>query len=123
MSYQVETEQEDECEPTTKLSKRSRVIPQIISASRYDYVGNLPAHTEPEQHCKVCGCYVRMKLEMQLSRVSYKRKELLYGLSRPVTRRTRSSGDDLSFITSVSSITIFVFTGILTICQTVSCLF
>jgi len=39
--------------------------------------------------------------------------------SRPITRRTRSSGDDLSFITSVLSATIFVFTGILTICQTV----
>jgi len=60
-----------------------------------------------------------MKPEMQLSLVCYKIKELLHGLWCPVTRHTRSSGDDLSFITSVLSITIFVFTGILTICQTV----
>jgi len=54
--------------------------------------------------------------EIQLSLVCYKRKELLSGLSRLVTRRVHSSDDDLSFIASVSSIW---FTGILTIFQTV----
>jgi len=119
MSYQLETEWEDVCEPTTKLSKRSRVIHQIILASRFDNVRFKLAHTEPKQRCKVCGCYVRMKPEMQLSLVCCKRKELLSDISCPVTSRTHSSGDDLSFITSVLSVTIFVFTGILTICQTV----
>jgi len=53
-----------------------------------------------------CNCHLRVTKE---------RIKLLSGLSRPVTRRTRSSGDDLSFITSVLSVTIFVFAGILTI--------
>ena len=95
----METEREDECDPLTQLSKRSRVIPQIISASRYDNVGHLPAHSEPKQRCKVLRPSEVPK--MQLSLVCYKRKELLSGLSLSVTRRTHSSSDDLSFITSV----------------------
>jgi len=34
---------------------------------------SIPAHTEPKQRCKVGGCYIHMKPEMQLSLVCYKR--------------------------------------------------
>ena len=40
--------------------KRSFLAPAGNSA-RYDYVGHLPAHSEPKQRCKLCRSYVRMK--------------------------------------------------------------